>query len=242
MHCNPRGHDNCNPDLPGSQTAAIFLSYSGATRRPQPKVANSDDGKDKKSIEHWLSTSKNTTCPVTKQPLPLSNSDDHLIPNHVLRRLNEAWCSGNLSNGVDRITTPKLPLDKTQILKLLKDLRGDHHQLKAIKRLKTLAAESDRNEKFMVETVLQPTNFSDMKFDIPKLRGDNYSVMFIKTKISAGIRGSVDQHDKVKAFHEQFECSDKALASTLIMKFSSLKLTTVKSVCGHIMQMRDIAA
>ena len=70
--------------------------------------------------------------------------------------------------------------------------------------------------------------------------------MFIKTKIFASIRGYVEQHDKVKppvkAIDEQFESSDKALTSTLIMKFSSMRLTTVKGVREHIMQMRDIAA
>ena len=72
------------------------------------------------------------------------------------------------------------------------------------------------------------------------------SMMFIKTKISAGIRGSVDQHEKVqallKAIDDQFVTSDKALASTLIMKFSSLRLTSVKGMREHIMQMRDIVA
>ena len=52
-------------------------------------------------------------------------------------------------------------------------------------------------------------------------RSNRLSVMFIKTKISAGIRGSVEQIDKVKpllkAIEEQFVTSDKALASTLIM-------------------------
>ncbi|XP_024027619.1 uncharacterized protein LOC112093442 [Morus notabilis] len=142
---------------------------------------------------------------------------------------------------------------------------------------------------------MQPANFSDIKCDIPELKGDNYKVwkggillhlgwmdidyairkakppaitatsqpddvdryekwersnrlcvMFIKTKISAGIRGSVAQHDKVKellkAVDEQFVSSDKALASTLIMKFSSLRLTSVSGVREHIMQMRDIMA
>ena len=58
--------------------------------------------------------------------------------------------------------------------------------------------------------------------------------MFIKTKISYGIRGSIDQHDNVKALlkaiDEQFVTSYKALASTLIMKFSSLRLTDVSGV------------
>ena len=65
-------------------------------------------------------------------------------------------------------------------------------------------------------------------------RSNRLSLMFIKTKISYGIRGSVDQHDNVKALlkaiDEQFVTSDKALASTLIMKFSSLRLTDVSGV------------
>ncbi|XP_045802648.1 uncharacterized protein LOC123921980 [Trifolium pratense] len=141
----------------------------------------------------------------------------------------------------------------------------------------------------------QPANFSDIRCDIPELRGDNYkvwkerillhlgwmdidyairkdeppaitetstpaaialyerwersnrlSVMFIKTKVTAGIRGSVDQHENVrdllKAIDDQFVTSEKALASTLIMKFSSYRLTSVKGVREHIMKMRDISA
>ncbi|RVW79242.1 Retrovirus-related Pol polyprotein from transposon TNT 1-94 [Vitis vinifera] len=72
------------------------------------------------------------------------------------------------------------------------------------------------------------------------------SVMYIKTKISAGIRGSIEQHENVrellKAIDEQFVTSDKALASTLIMKFTSLKLTAIRGVREHIMEMRDIVA
>ena len=75
---------------------------------------------------------------------------------------------------------------------------------------------------------------------------NHLSVMYIKTKISAGICGSIDQHNDdralLKAIDEQFEASDKALASTLIMKFSSLRLTSVKGVHEHIMKTREIAA
>ena len=71
-------------------------------------------------------------------------------------------------------------------------------------------------------------------------------MMFIKTKISVGIRGSVVQIDKVKpllkAIDEHFENSDKALANTLIMQFSSTMLTGIKAVRDHIMRMRNIAA
>ncbi|KAL0320287.1 UNVERIFIED_CONTAM: hypothetical protein Sradi_5290200 [Sesamum radiatum] len=59
-------------------------------------------------------------------------------------------------------------------------------------------------------------------------RPNRLSVMFIKTKISASIRGSADQHDNfcefLKAIDDQFVSSDKALASTLIMRFTYQKL------------------
>ena len=64
--------------------------------------------------------------------------------------------------------------------------------------------------------------------------------------IFAGIRGFVEQIDKVKpllkAINEQFATSDKALANTLIMQFSSTKLIEKREVCDHIMCMRDISS
>ena len=64
--------------------------------------------------------------------------------------------------------------------------------------------------------------------------------------ISTNIRGSVEKHTDVqallKSIDDQFSTLDKALANTLIMKFSSLRLTNVKGVREHIMEMRDIAA
>jgi hypothetical protein len=55
-------------------------------------------------------------------------------------------------------------------------------------------------------------------------RSNSLSVMFIKTKISAIICGSIKHHENVKelikAIDEQFVSSDKAHASTPIIKFS----------------------
>ncbi|KAL5738039.1 hypothetical protein ACOSP7_030800 [Xanthoceras sorbifolium] len=65
-------------------------------------------------------------------------------------------------------------------------------------------------------------------------QSNRLSVIFIKTKISDGIR------DLLKGIDEQFVTSEKALASTLIMKLSSLRLTSVKGVREHIMKMRNI--
>ncbi|RVW61183.1 Retrovirus-related Pol polyprotein from transposon TNT 1-94 [Vitis vinifera] len=69
--------------------------------------------------------------------------------------------------------------------------------------------------------------------------------MYIKTKISASIRGLIEQHENVRELLkaiDEFVTLDKALASTLIMKFTSLKLTGVRGVREHIMEMRDIVA
>ena len=65
-------------------------------------------------------------------------------------------------------------------------------------------------------------------------------------RVSVGIRGSVYQHEKVwdllKSIDNQFITSNMALASILIIKFSSLRLTGVKGVHEYIIQMRDILA
>ncbi|KAK7268096.1 hypothetical protein RIF29_20783 [Crotalaria pallida] len=105
---------------------------------------------DRDSIEHWLFSNNNvnTTCPVTKQPLP---TDSDLTPNHTLRRLIQAWCTQNASLGIHRIPTPKSPLNKIQVLKLLKDLKDPNLQLKSLRQLELLAAENERNKKYLLE-------------------------------------------------------------------------------------------
>ncbi|KAL9440899.1 hypothetical protein AB3S75_019556 [Citrus x aurantiifolia] len=70
-------------------------------------------------------------------------------------------------------------------------------------------------------------------------------MMLIKAHVGKSVRGSILDCDKVKdylnAIEQQFETSDKAMASTLMSKLSSIKFTGTKGVCEHIMEMRDIA-
>ncbi|KAI8562909.1 hypothetical protein RHMOL_Rhmol03G0072100 [Rhododendron molle] len=101
---------------------------------------------DRESIEHWIFQAKNTTCPVTKQPLTPTYSD--LTPNHTLRRLIQSWCT---QNAVDRIPTPKPPLDKSRVVGLLNDLRCPKLQMKTLRKLELFAVEHERNRKCMVE-------------------------------------------------------------------------------------------
>lgn len=99
---------------------------------------------DRESIEKWLFSGKNNTCPATKQVL---SADSDLTPNHTLRRLIQAWCTLNASNGVERIPTPKIPINKIQIVKLLNDAKSPQLQMKCIGKLRALAAESDANKR-----------------------------------------------------------------------------------------------
>lgn len=109
---------------------------------------------DRDSIEHWLFHAKNTTCPVTKQHLP---KDSELTPNHTLRRLIQAWCTDNASKGVNRIPTPKPPLSKAQVVKLLKDFPDPQFQLKIVRKLELLATENEGNLKYMAEAGVAKT-------------------------------------------------------------------------------------
>ena len=98
---------------------------------------------DRENIERWLFSCKNNTCPVTKQSL----LDTDLTPNHTLRRLIQAWCTLNASLGVERIPTPKSPIDKTQIVKLLSEAKMfPEKQLKCLRRLRSIAFEGERNK------------------------------------------------------------------------------------------------
>lgn len=71
--------------------------------------------------------------------------------------------------------------------------------------------------------------------------------MYIKAKISDEIRGFINEKHKdvralLKTIDDQFVFLEKFLASTLIMRFSSLRLTSIKGVREHIMELEDIAA
>ncbi|KAL5742058.1 hypothetical protein ACOSP7_028790 [Xanthoceras sorbifolium] len=94
---------------------------------------------DRESIEKWLFSGKNNTCPVTKQVLSL---DCELTPNHTLRRLLQSWCTLNASYGIERIPTPKPPINKAQVAKLLRDAKSPQLQVKCLKRLRSIASEN----------------------------------------------------------------------------------------------------
>ncbi|GLJ55808.1 hypothetical protein SUGI_1198240 [Cryptomeria japonica] len=103
---------------------------------------------DRQSIEKWMFTLGNNTCPLTRQHV---HSTD-LTPNHTLLRLIQQWCDLNSSKGVDRISTPPPPLDADQLHKLLRDIESSPapaFQAKALKKLRSVAGESEGNRQLI---------------------------------------------------------------------------------------------
>jgi hypothetical protein len=66
--------------------------------------------------------------------------------------LIQSWCTQNASLCIDRIPTPKPPLTKTHVQKLLKELKDSRLQLKSLMQLELLAAENERNRKCLLES------------------------------------------------------------------------------------------
>ncbi|XP_021771284.1 E3 ubiquitin-protein ligase PUB23-like [Chenopodium quinoa] len=109
---------------------------------------------DRESIEKWVFTNNNTTCPVTKQPLNIDSCDCFLTPNHTLRRLAQSWCTLNASYGVERFPTPKPPVTKTQVLKLIDDASNSsaHRLVNNLDKLKSIAFGSSANKRCLETT------------------------------------------------------------------------------------------
>ncbi|GLJ55796.1 hypothetical protein SUGI_1198070 [Cryptomeria japonica] len=94
---------------------------------------------DRESIEKWLFTMGNNTCPATMRVL--DNRD--LTPNHILRRLIQHWSAANSSAGVPFTATPDPPLDVNHLNELLRDIRGLPAPAALISLLETQSAEAD---------------------------------------------------------------------------------------------------
>ncbi|KAM3324594.1 E3 ubiquitin-protein ligase PUB23-like [Capsicum chacoense] len=100
---------------------------------------------DRENIERWIFSAKNNTCPVTKQSL----TSIELTPNVTLRRFIQSWCTLNASHGIERFPTPKPPVSKAQILKLLKEAKSREMQMKSLNTLRSIASVNDANKRCM---------------------------------------------------------------------------------------------
>ncbi|XP_016463515.1 U-box domain-containing protein 21-like [Nicotiana tabacum] len=107
---------------------------------------------DRENIEKWIEA-KNSTCPVTNQVL--RNYD--LIPNHTIRKMIQDWCVENKNYGIERVPTPRIPINSSQVSEICSRLmvetqRGNEKKCRElVGRVKILAKESERNKKCIVE-------------------------------------------------------------------------------------------
>ncbi|KAF8396372.1 hypothetical protein HHK36_017989 [Tetracentron sinense] len=159
---------------------------------------------DRKCIERWIFSSKKNTCPITKQVL--SNTD--LTPNHTVRRLIQAWCTLNASHGVERILTPKPPIDKTQIVKLLNDSRVPQLQMKSLQKLRLVASESESNQRCMeaagaiefLSSIIKNDSFmaiegsSDDGFELTRASDEALSILSYLQISVAGLKNLLGKH------------------------------------------------
>jgi hypothetical protein len=104
---------------------------------------------DRASIERWLFTDGHATCPVTRRALAPDEMD--ATPNHTLRRLIQAWCA---AHQVERFPTPRPPLDSCRVAALLDEGRhgGDRQAAAALREIKAVVAESERNRRCVEAT------------------------------------------------------------------------------------------
>ncbi|KAL2900957.1 E3 ubiquitin-protein ligase PUB22 [Bienertia sinuspersici] len=112
---------------------------------------------DRESIEKWVFSSNNTCCPVTKQVLvnnEISNTDILLTPNHTLRRLIQSWCTLNACYGVERFPTPKAPVTKAQIQKLIGEgpSSSPYRLMKCLETIKSIGTQSGANKRCLETT------------------------------------------------------------------------------------------
>ncbi|KAL3828620.1 hypothetical protein ACJIZ3_017422 [Penstemon smallii] len=125
---------------------------------------------DRENIEKWLFSCKKTTCPITKQVL----TDTDLTPNHTLRRLIQGWCT---LNAYERIPTPKPPVDKSQILKLLHEANNSpKSQLLCLHKLRSITHRNDSiRDHEVIKHVLESSGAVEFLLSILRKNEDSNS-------------------------------------------------------------------
>ncbi|KAK4396590.1 E3 ubiquitin-protein ligase PUB24 [Sesamum angolense] len=183
---------------------------------------------DRQSIERWLFETNNTTCPVSKQPLP---RDSDLTPNNTLCRLIQAWCTLNAANGIDRIPTPKRPLSKLHAINLIRDLYQPDLQIKTLRKLEALAIENDINRVFLVEAGLANalTSFIISCYDKRQMNGleEALSLFYVVRASLAQSNRPLTENDKIFDSLVWALCGDCLPDSTVVNSNAAYALRVI---------------
>ncbi|KAJ1378393.1 Zinc finger, RING/FYVE/PHD-type [Sesbania bispinosa] len=125
------------------EVPALFLCPISLQLMRDPVTVCTGITYDRENIARWLSSYRSNSCPVTKQPLLHTD----LTPNHTLHSLIQSWCTRNGLQGIENVPIPKPTIDKTHVVKLLSEAkRFPDKQLKCIRRLQSIALESESNK------------------------------------------------------------------------------------------------
>ncbi|VFQ59237.1 unnamed protein product [Cuscuta campestris] len=169
---------------------------------------------DRASIERWIFSGKNATCPVTKQALSVAD-DIMLTPNVTLRRYIQAWCTLNASQGVERFPTPRAPVTRPQVTKLLRDAQSPQMLMQCLRRLRSLASESEANRISLEKAGV-------VEFLASIMRNDDATMSF----------SSWGPHDEALSVLHSLKLSDSKLKSLLKCTHDSDSSTQPQAI-GH---------
>ncbi|KAK4719778.1 hypothetical protein R3W88_018116 [Solanum pinnatisectum] len=106
---------------------------------------------DRENIETWLlmAEENTSTCPVTKQIL--SRDTTLLTPNHMLGKFIRSWTICNAEKGIEQIPSPKYPLNKSHVIRLIRQVKNCDLYLKALRKIVTMISENEENRKCLDE-------------------------------------------------------------------------------------------
>ncbi|XP_049413405.1 E3 ubiquitin-protein ligase PUB22-like isoform X1 [Solanum stenotomum] len=172
---------------------------------------------DRENIEKWIFSAKNNTCPVTKQSL---TTGIELTPNVTLRRFIQSWCTINASHGIERFPTPKPPVSKPQIIKLLKEAKSPKMQMKSLKTLRSIASENDANKRCMESA-------GAMEFLASIINNNNSNEVFEEEE-----EGFMSTKDEALSILYQLKLSEQGLKS-LIMSGNGEFIESLTCVMQH---------
>ncbi|XP_041014932.1 U-box domain-containing protein 26-like [Juglans microcarpa x Juglans regia] len=166
----------------GVQIPYHFMCPISLELMRDPVTLHTGQTYNRASIESWVATG-NTMCPVTRT----LHSDFTLVPNSTLRRFIQDWCVANRSLGIERIPTPKQPANTNPVRSLLIQASSEsncaHSCLSALRRLKRLAHDSDKNNSVFsslnASKVLTNIVFSSIGSEFPELNHEALALLVI---------------------------------------------------------------
>ncbi|KAG6483440.1 E3 ubiquitin-protein ligase PUB23-like [Zingiber officinale] len=160
-------------DSSSIEVPRLFLCPISLEIMRDPVTAATGMTYDRRSIERWLLVDGRSTCPVTQLQLP-PDAAASLTPNHTLRRLIQSW-SAAAGEAVDRIPTPRAPVDRTEVAGFIRDLSVRQRRVDVIRKVVDLAGESESNRRCMAGAGV-PAKMAEILMDTSKIDGEDVSL------------------------------------------------------------------